>query len=575
MVAPAAGASAQEAKTEPQSQQPQAGSSSKQKSSVASVDKVDSLNDTLGGDKFQYIMAASTSLATKINEPTITYLNQGQAYEVRLKKLGDLSAYRRRRLKSTMRICFHERRLQYMEAEQIADWRVAHPGERILDLDLPLSYGLIDARADPTQLNVVSFKWDPTRDTGVFIKVNCISTEFTPKKHGGEKGVPFRLQVETFDADAEDLRLHAAGCILQVFKLKGADRKHKQDKEKVGKRPQQEQEKYAPSYESTVLTDLSVENIYVPPSSRPQSPTATGAAVSASPVPREPGSREVSPAMRRDGSLGRARDDGSGGGSGGNSGGFNSPMAGTPSREPERAVGGISSSSSSFSRCLPLNASVEAVTQWLSRNRYGAYIGTFRNYNGRDMLRLMREEVITMCGLNDGVRLFNDLHMAPVAPRTTFYVASKDSQEYCALFLEDLTVRELLLRFAQAIGVTPSLFSRVMLLGPIPGMLVRMTDEVVQYTKPESVFQFALRPFSQQQQQPQAGGDGQQQQHYDVVLENVTALLEGLAASNDLNCGPSHVPPPPPPSVEPQQQQEQQQQEQQHASRASNRKDSR
>ena len=49
--------------------------------------------------------------------------------------------------------------------------------------------------ADPAQLNVVSFKWDPTRDTGVFIKVNCISTEFTPKKHGGEKGVPFRLQV--------------------------------------------------------------------------------------------------------------------------------------------------------------------------------------------------------------------------------------------------------------------------------------------------------------------------------------------------------------------------------------------
>ena len=33
------------------------------------------------------------------------------------------------------------------------------------------------------------------RDTGVYIKVNCISTEFTPKKHGGEKGVPFRLQV--------------------------------------------------------------------------------------------------------------------------------------------------------------------------------------------------------------------------------------------------------------------------------------------------------------------------------------------------------------------------------------------
>jgi CP2 transcription factor len=34
---------------------------------------------------------------------------------------------------------------------------------------------------------VITVKWDPARDTGVYIKVNCISTEFTPKKHGGEK----------------------------------------------------------------------------------------------------------------------------------------------------------------------------------------------------------------------------------------------------------------------------------------------------------------------------------------------------------------------------------------------------
>ena len=70
---------------------------------------------------------------------------------------------------------------------------------------------------------------------GIFVKVHCISTEFTPKKHGGERGVPFRLQVETWSN--EDIRLHAGACILQVFKLKGADRKHKQDREKVSKRP--------------------------------------------------------------------------------------------------------------------------------------------------------------------------------------------------------------------------------------------------------------------------------------------------------------------------------------------------
>ena len=56
------------------------------------------------------------------------------------------------------------------------------------------------------------------------------------------KNKPVFFQVETFDLD--DNRLHAAGCILQVFKLKGADRKHKQDKDKIMKRPTSEQVRF-------------------------------------------------------------------------------------------------------------------------------------------------------------------------------------------------------------------------------------------------------------------------------------------------------------------------------------------
>lgn len=48
---------------------------------------------------FQYVLAAATSIATKVNEETLTYLNQGQSYEIKLKKLGDLSAYRGKILK--------------------------------------------------------------------------------------------------------------------------------------------------------------------------------------------------------------------------------------------------------------------------------------------------------------------------------------------------------------------------------------------------------------------------------------------------------------------------------------------
>jgi transcription factor CP2-like protein len=44
--------------------------------------------------RFQYVLAAATSIATKVNEETLTYLNQGQSYEINFKKLGELSAER-------------------------------------------------------------------------------------------------------------------------------------------------------------------------------------------------------------------------------------------------------------------------------------------------------------------------------------------------------------------------------------------------------------------------------------------------------------------------------------------------
>lgn len=247
------------------------------------------------------MLAASTSIATKSNEDTLTYLNQGQSYEIKLKKLGDLSPYRGKILKSIIKICFHERRLQYMEREQMLQWQQSRPGERIVEIDVPLSYGLCQVAqpSNPNLLNTVEVLWDPMKEVGVYIQVNCISTEFTPKKHGGEKGVPFRIQVETYlerdvyegssagvqsckgllgsafgaapKADAVPLKLiHGAACQIKVFKLKGADRKHKQDREKIQKRTTSEQDKYQPSYECTILTDIPNETIATPTSYSPE-----------------------------------------------------------------------------------------------------------------------------------------------------------------------------------------------------------------------------------------------------------------------------------------------------------------
>lgn len=78
--------------------------------------------------------------------------------------------------------------------------------------------------------------------------------------------------------------------------------------------------------------------------------------------------------------------------------------------------------------CLTALSSVEAVTQWLGRNRFGHLLQNFRNYNGRDLLRLSKDDLVSVCGLSEGIRLYNDIHMAPVAPRMTLYIAMKDGQ---------------------------------------------------------------------------------------------------------------------------------------------------
>ncbi|XP_014749725.1 PREDICTED: transcription factor CP2-like, partial [Sturnus vulgaris] len=69
------------------------------------------------------------------------------------------------------------------------------------------------------------WQWCPT---GAHLsQVHCISTEFTLRKHGGEKGVPFRVQIDTFrenESGEYTEHLHSASCQIKVFKPKGADR---------------------------------------------------------------------------------------------------------------------------------------------------------------------------------------------------------------------------------------------------------------------------------------------------------------------------------------------------------------
>ncbi|XP_018413600.1 PREDICTED: transcription factor CP2-like protein 1 [Nanorana parkeri] len=411
---------------------------------------------------FQYVLCTATSPAIKLHEETLTYLNQGQSYEIRLldnRKLGEYQDLNNKYLKSIIRVVFHDRRLQYTEHQQLEGWRWNRPGDRILDIDIPLSVGTLDPRASSTQLNTIEFLWDPSKRTSAFIQVHCISTEFTPRKHGGEKGVPFRIQIDTFKQNENGEyteHLHSASCQIKVFKPKGADRKQKTDREKIEKRTMQEREKYQPSYDTTILIECSPW-----PDLPYQSNSSSSPGYNSSPNSFGIGEGNCSP---------------------------------TPQVEPPVR-----------NEYLVPSASIQDVQQWLQHNRFPQYCRLLSSFSGADLLKMSKEDFVQVCGPADGIRLFNAVRGRNVRPRLTIYVCHETEQNrtvlqhkrelnntsnmtiYHAIFLEELTSFELIEKIANLYSISPQQINQIYKQGPT-GIHVVVSTEMVQNFQDESCF---------------------------------------------------------------------------------------
>ncbi|XP_043550137.1 transcription factor CP2-like protein 1 isoform X2 [Chiloscyllium plagiosum] len=412
---------------------------------------------------FQYVLCAATSPAVKLHEETLTYLNQGQSYEIRMfdnRKPGDCQEVVDKYIKSIIRVVFHDRRLQYMEHQQLEGWKWSRPGDRILDMDIPLSVGIADPRANPTQLNSIEFLWHPAKRTSVFVQVHCISTEFTPRKHGGEKGVPFRIQIDTFKQNANGdytEHLHSASCQVKVFKPKGADRKQKTDREKIEKRTPKEREKYQHSYDTTILTECS--------------PWPDASYVSSTP------------------SIGYHSLPVS----------FSVSEGNWTTTSPEEPL------SLSIDHLLPTATNQEA-QQWLHRNRFSAFCQLFFSFSGADLLKMSKEDLIQICGPADGIRLFNAIKGRNVYPKLTIYMCQEpennrdDHQQkqdiisrvspssvYHAIFLEELTAIELTEKIANLYSISPQQINQIYRQGPC-GIHVLVSDEMVKNFGDETCF---------------------------------------------------------------------------------------
>lgn len=147
---------------------------------------------------FKKKLLASTAVKKKHDEQPVTYLNRGQAY------LMDLSAsfqqeqnqYSTGTMTSTLSIAFHE-----PSHRQIADsyWKYwisqqEIPKEaRAIDLDTNQTTGIYNIRL--ISFDRVSFDWHGRFGAKVYVRFNCLSTDFSRIK--GVKGIPLRCVMET------------------------------------------------------------------------------------------------------------------------------------------------------------------------------------------------------------------------------------------------------------------------------------------------------------------------------------------------------------------------------------------
>ncbi|KAG8514930.1 Alpha-globin transcription factor CP2, partial [Galemys pyrenaicus] len=352
-------------------------------------------------------------------------------------------------LKSVAQVVFHDQHLQCMEQLQLDGWRWSRPGDRILDIDVLLSVGVLDPQVLPSQLNTVAFHWDPSKRTSLFLqaslvlgleRVHCVSTEFTPRKKGGEKGVPFRLQIDTFKPSDKELpaeHLHSPACLIKVFK------------ERIEKQPSHERDKYQIACDSTVFMEYSP---WPEPSagSRPSfSPRALSSLYSCKLL--SPEKLCSSPPFTLDTLGSNAAED------------------------------------------LNPGASIVETQQWLYRHRFSSYCRILSNF------ALTRQDLIQICGVADGIRLFNTLRVRPIRHRLTLYVAHKASRQenpdsgfYQEISLDELSAGELMGKLAELVALPANQIHHLFHQGP-GGILILLRDQVVQNLKEESYFMVVVK----------------------------------------------------------------------------------
>ena len=284
---------------------------------------------------FKLVLKAPTSPACKKFEETLTYLNQSDSYELELQKVSDedddlslsgkssqhrspwsreggncggntnLRYDNKPEMKKfiqdqklffvCLRVSFQETRQHLNMQQHWKDWYI-RTKMRVLNIDKGVCVNAEKPTDCPAEIFTSTFIWDSSKGARVNIQLHCISTEFTQRRRGGERGVPFKIYCDIYcyplvtnvnhlpsilnnrdefglvghnnekragsdDTSTEEREKHivskqllyTACCQVKVFKKNGATRKMRTDVVKLEKLSLPEKQKFRPATQWTIL----------------------------------------------------------------------------------------------------------------------------------------------------------------------------------------------------------------------------------------------------------------------------------------------------------------------------------
>lgn len=324
-------------------------------------------------------LQAATSPSQRLDEDTLTYLNQGQTYSIQL--TGNQGRYR----------TLFAIRLLY--GKNISALRPQGTDRSLVEMDNLASNRISDVKKISPE-GGLAFSWESTSSTResaiLAFRVNCLSTDFSTHRRG-EKGAFLQLEVTTAVKD----HIHSTGvyvavdvstCLIKVFKG-GAERRLKQDNDKVLKAladtKGQPQVRYQGSQVQTTLGHAkSLQDLEIDMSLFKLAEVE---------LKMEPGASDLSQRSRQPPH-------------------FSSFLADRSDHDEEHS-GMRRTARPRVALKITESSPVWDVQSWLTENHFADSKTALKNYNGRLMLSLEKCDFVQICGTAEGIRMFTTLHL--------------------------------------------------------------------------------------------------------------------------------------------------------------------